>query len=564
MKHIIISILFMICTNSLFADNSKLHLLHINGLNTIRDKAGCNLKVYQRAAITTPNVLWDIVYNPTQSGDEWSWMASIKGFIDVWLQKWHEGNHLPTLDEFTQQAMQAQNLDYLAGSNEYEQFKSSLIEQFQQLLLDDGGKNMETIVDEFHNIVPIQYASVLNLLRSESKADYSKNNDYVIFLPHSQGNIYANNLYNYLTQTEKFSASKISIFGFASPAKTEYGQMSCNSSVPNYITSTNDSIIAWARLMFGEQDILPNNITIPKNDDSTSGHSLIENYLSDRNSVNAMSSFINITSNNCFKELHPYEHIATVLNVGGKIIYDKSSKSFVQFTNNSDSRTICELSLDGSNGWVCATNSSTTITSINQSSLSTDASGRYYMIGYNSQYVPYLITYQHGVGFISEESLTGDSPDGGSLYYSNGSLYSVYMNAMTRLNIRNLSLSKYAVFKDIYMNGVSTMAIDSADNIYIAPPVPSYMNPVQLYSQGIESGSPILLFGPRVQDYIISDLTVANDTLFACGGRKTYYRPINSSVNATWLVLNTGCSQIVGDSENLFTTYGSGLYRYKL
>ncbi len=210
----------------------SLYLLHVNGLNTTLSKATQNVYELEKVSAISPSkAIWNVVYNPTQTDSEWDWLASIKGYVDLCLQKWFEGNFLPTLDDFTQQAMKAKKVDYPIGSEQYNQFKNELVTQFQDLILDKGGKNMATVIDNFHNVVPVQFASVLNLLSNNGQTDYSKSKDYVILLPHSQGNIYANNLYTYLTQTERFNSSHISIFGFATPAKAEMGQMACNAAI---------------------------------------------------------------------------------------------------------------------------------------------------------------------------------------------------------------------------------------------------------------------------------------------------------------------------------------------
>ena len=267
-----------------YAQIANIYALHINGLNTTQDEAMANLRELKSVSKVNSNmVIFNVVYNPTRAGSEWEWVASLKGFWDLMWQKWYEGNKLPSLDEFTQQAMKAQGVDYPVGSDQYKQFQSTLIGQFQKLLNDEDGKNMGTVIDEFHNIVPAQYASVLSLISSNGQIDYSKSTTHILLLPHSQGNIYANNLYNYLTQTESFSYQNIGIFGFASPAQSEMGNNLEFQGFPdNYITSTNDGVIASARLFFGDSNVLPTNITIPKTESDTSGHSLIQVYLSDK------------------------------------------------------------------------------------------------------------------------------------------------------------------------------------------------------------------------------------------------------------------------------------------
>ena len=544
-----------------FADIPKLHLLHINGLNTTKDKSSSNLYSYQKFAKVSPNALWDVIYNPTQSGSEWSWTAGLKGFWDIITQKWFEHETLPSLDEFTQQAMKAQGKDYPAGSEQYKKFQTSLIGQLQDLMLDDGGKNMGTVVDEFHNSVPPQYASVVSLLNPPESADYSNTRDYVILLPHSQGNIYANNLYNYLTQTEHFDNTRISIFGYASPAKIEQGQMMCNASVSNYITSTNDGIIALSRLAFGDANVLSNNITIQKNESENWGHGLSEIYLSDTNSINKLNNFINITSNNCFKELHTRSYIATIPNIIGKIVYDPLSKNIIQASQDQ----ICKLNIEsGGSNWQCIPALTSIITSMSPNTLTTDNNGHIYLIG-NHNESSFLIKYSPNTGIYGYQYLPAYSNFGGYLRYSNNNVFqfSSYGRVIT-FDLTNFITSRFAQFVDMYVPDGTPYDVDSNNNIYIAPPMQDYMSTVQVYLQQVGNSSTVNAFASKTSDYKISDLFIYNNMIYLCSGTKLYYLPLDSQINTIWDIMNNGCSQVTGNEQYLFTTYGGNLYKYNL
>ena len=536
----------------------SLYLLHVNGLNTTLSKATQNVYELEKVSAISPSkAIWNVVYNPTQTDSEWDWLASIKGYVDLCLQKWFEGNFLPTLDDFTQQAMKAKKVDYPIGSEQYNQFKNELVTQFQDLILDKGGKNMATVIDNFHNVVPVQFASVLNLLSNNGQTDYSKSKDYVILLPHSQGNIYANNLYTYLTQTERFNSSHISIFGFATPAKAEMGQMACNAAIPNYVTSTNDGIIALANT-WTPGSVLPTNVTIPKTDVDKTGHGLIEVYLSDKSSILNMNSFLNITSNNCYKDLHEFELITQLPHIINKLVYDKVSRNLVQINGNNQ---ICEFNVDSSStDWSCGNYIPQGTTYVNADSLSTDNNGNlYFMV--TSSVATYILTFQHQKGIVNQNLIESNTYTTYNGYYNNF-MYELYQNNLSLINLSTKAKAQLQVFRGLPVYSETSRTIDNNGNLYIATADP--MNFVQVYYQAIGESMPYYAFGRRTHDVVIHGIMTNSSSFYACGGQKLYYLPLNSGNNIEWNTLNRGCSQITGDDEYLFINFGSNVYRYNL
>jgi hypothetical protein len=148
--------------------------------------------------------------------------------------------------------MKANDLHAESGTTEYEFIKQSIKDDF----INDpqySGRNLESIVTEFNQLVP------------------DRENSYILLLPHSQGNLYANQLYNYLTSTGNYDSQQLRIFGIATPANEISGS-------GDYVTSSNDLVINGLRLI---TSILPSNITVNFSLSDVLGHNLIDIYLTD-------------------------------------------------------------------------------------------------------------------------------------------------------------------------------------------------------------------------------------------------------------------------------------------
>lgn len=131
---------------------------------------------------------------------------------------------------------------------EYKQLQSQLMPHYQALIRKYGGNNTEAVVNEFHKKAPPQFLGVLQLLDEGGDGgqyDYSHTPSSVLLIPHSQGNLYANSLYKYLTDTENFNSKHIAIFGIASPAGSNFGDwpVSDNSQTSSFKSGMNEFMI---------------------------------------------------------------------------------------------------------------------------------------------------------------------------------------------------------------------------------------------------------------------------------------------------------------------------------
>lgn len=97
-------------------------------------------------------------------------------------------------------------------------------------------------------------------------------NQKILLVPHSQGNLYANSAYAALTSgADAIPSGSIKIFGIASPASNMAGNS-------DYITSTNDLVINGLRAASG-LSVLPANFTVSITTADLSGHGMTEVYL---------------------------------------------------------------------------------------------------------------------------------------------------------------------------------------------------------------------------------------------------------------------------------------------
>lgn len=97
-------------------------------------------------------------------------------------------------------------------------------------------------------------------------------NQKILLVPHSQGNLYANSAYAALTSgTDAIPSGSIKIFGIASPAAYVAGN-------GDYITSTNDLVINGLSTT-GGLSVLPANFTVGITTSDLSGHGITEVYL---------------------------------------------------------------------------------------------------------------------------------------------------------------------------------------------------------------------------------------------------------------------------------------------
>ena len=239
-------ILIVVLTKTCFG-NPMIYALHINGISTSITEAQDNLEQLTALQVSKTNLVkWRLLYNQTTG--LWNDLS------DVFNQKAQEKQNI-TLDDFVVAYMKANDLHAESGTTEYEFIKQSIKDDF----INDpqySGRNLESIVTEFNQLVS------------------DKESSYVLLLPHSQGNLYANQLYNYLTSTGNYDSQHLRIFGIATPANEISGS-------GDYVTNSNDLVINGLRLI---TSILPSNITVNFSLADVLGHNLIDIYLTDPSS----------------------------------------------------------------------------------------------------------------------------------------------------------------------------------------------------------------------------------------------------------------------------------------
>lgn len=189
MKKFLFSLLIFFNIN-VFSLN--IYNLHINGINTTRDGALNNLKSLKNISNINSNIVkWDLVYNPSsQNPNETNLLANIS---DTIKQK----NAELSLDDYTKIYIKSFNLDedvYKEGSPQYLELQKNLVSEYNKVL-SYKGINFDTIVANFNQSTDYIFDSVTSLLTANNK---DKDNTFVLLIPHSQGNLYANSLYDYL------------------------------------------------------------------------------------------------------------------------------------------------------------------------------------------------------------------------------------------------------------------------------------------------------------------------------------------------------------------------------
>ena len=332
-----IFILLFLWVNISFAQIPHVYALHINGINTTQREAKANadsLKVM--ANINSNMVSFNFVWNPTGDDTGKSFWSNLS---DVMNQKAKEHNAAMSLDDFTRYWIKANNLpSYAESSVEFQKLKSQISANYITQLTQSAGVNFNEIINEFHDQVPMEFNDAIKLLKSEYvpkyqakyydtvatkdvqtndfkfdlsglnkfyqtttlniPVNYSDTKNMVLLIPHSQGNLYANSLYTYLTSIEKFPLNQIAIYGIATPANNNLGDWISNKfkwmesldakikadwgNVDSYITSDNDFVINSSRVLFNQYPtniILPANFSAEFSSDDLLGHNLIDIYL---------------------------------------------------------------------------------------------------------------------------------------------------------------------------------------------------------------------------------------------------------------------------------------------
>ncbi|MCC2645193.1 MAG: hypothetical protein K0R94_971 [Burkholderiales bacterium] len=210
----------------------------------------------------------------------------LSSFWDTMQQKANE-QKIVTIDDYVNSYMEAHDLHYPVDSPEYNALKSQMLLAYESAFNAAAGDNFPAIIAQFIQSFP-----------PPASNDYSKTEDFYLLIPHSQGNLYANDLWVALTSKYNMASARVAVFGIASPANSNKGDWIAKAliqtglkNITSYITSANDFVIGGLNVLY---PLLPSNINIPFSSTNPLGHNLISTYLADVNSLKQISTMIDM------------------------------------------------------------------------------------------------------------------------------------------------------------------------------------------------------------------------------------------------------------------------------
>ncbi len=221
-------------------------VVHINGINTLKRDARISAKKVLAPAIgstyNNTGVKVILAYNPTH--------GALSDLADVFKQKISE---YPGI---------ASELIFRAITRSI--FGNTISQAFQDFITKYHINKIKTYGYLDYSDDDLQ--DILGAIRSNITE-----NQKILLVPHSQGNLYANAAYKKLTTGENaIPTTAIKIVGIASPAAYVAGN-------GKYLTSTNDLVIKGLRSL--ELSVLAANFTISLSTDDVLGHGLRSIYL---------------------------------------------------------------------------------------------------------------------------------------------------------------------------------------------------------------------------------------------------------------------------------------------
>jgi len=126
-----------------FAQMSKIHVFHINGINVTRSETYANTEALRlNSKVDSNMVAWDFLYNQTHG--LWD------DLLDVFKQKTQEQRGKITLDDYVAAYLHHSDLDYLPGSTDYAIVKASIKDDYlnnPQFF----GANFDDLLLQFHD-----------------------------------------------------------------------------------------------------------------------------------------------------------------------------------------------------------------------------------------------------------------------------------------------------------------------------------------------------------------------------------------------------------------------------
>jgi hypothetical protein len=212
--------------------------VHVNGINTIEGDATTNASALSYRL----NRPVEIAYNRTGGK-----------LADIWETIRQKIAEFPDLTE-AELAQIAQ--DYSVERGETREFQKAIKKaRFEKAKALGNVSLADPSMTEIRNAID----------------GFTPGNPPLVLLPHSQGNLYTQGVYNHLIQTKKYDPANVGVFGIASPGDYIPGANG------QYVTSRQDNVISLLRLFFW--NVLPGNVTISSNANDWMGHNLIEIYL---------------------------------------------------------------------------------------------------------------------------------------------------------------------------------------------------------------------------------------------------------------------------------------------
>lgn len=265
-------ILFAILLSNLAHATPHFFVFHINGVSTNELDSYMNSQALEKTANyqKTNMVTFDYIWNPSDTPGQ----NLLTNLYDVAWQKAKSKRISLTLDDYVHNYIKTYGLpDYPESSADYKALKAKAKGVYLFELEQIGGEHFSEILSQFNaKTVPVPFQNVVQLLKS-SNSD-SKDN-YVLLLPHSQGNLYANALVQYLRQNGQYTDKSLINFGIAVPSNEIIGGF-YKTAQNNYITSSNDLVVGGLRVISSS---LPSNYNIPFKLSLPLGHKLTDVYL---------------------------------------------------------------------------------------------------------------------------------------------------------------------------------------------------------------------------------------------------------------------------------------------
>lgn len=293
MRKFLLTIISTLVVCNVFA-SPKIYVFHINGVNTKYSDALNNADQLQKLANISSNMLsnsgrFDLLYNSDESG---SFCSLCNQVGDVLHQKKLEYKDV-TVDDFVTAYMKTYNLHYESGGTDYEILKIGIKDDY---LKDKTfvGANLDDIYNQYNTKTQqsMKFGGVLNFLSNVTNNE-GGTKPYVLLLPHSQGNLYANELYEYAISTGAVTPDHIAIYGIANPASKMDGVINPESSPDgnvsdsaHYTTADNDFVIhslsVFSMINPISNSPMPANIHLNTcNDLLELCHGLVDAYLAD-------------------------------------------------------------------------------------------------------------------------------------------------------------------------------------------------------------------------------------------------------------------------------------------